>query len=205
MGKIEDLCRLIINAYERKYAGVIYSDKNESIKDDITRLRIDLFSRKANEQSTIPLFSVLLLQFLRSCLIFDYWNDTIQPENEQDLKDYVLQNGWMKTKEGDITMKLVECKDPFYTYPRNIIKGCSCKKKNCLKCSCRCRRFCSVKIYKCNCFKYAHTDSTETESSEDEIPDSFYDFEDVDEVETEEVFFEENLVYSSGSESEWLT
>ena len=25
MGKIEDLCRLIINAYERKYAGVIYN------------------------------------------------------------------------------------------------------------------------------------------------------------------------------------
>ena len=61
---------------------------------------------------------------------------------------------------------------------------------------------CLVKICKYNCFKYAHTNSTETESSEDEIPDSFYDFEDVDEVETEEVFFEENLVYSSGSESE---
>ena len=202
MGNIEDLCRLIIDAYERKYAGVIYSDKNESIKDDITRLRIDLFSRKANEQSTIPLFSVLLLQFLRSCLILNYWNDTIHPENEQDLKGYVLQNGWMKTKEGDIIMKLIECKDPFYTYPRNIIKGCSCKKKKCSNCSCRGRNGCSVKMCKCNCFKYTHIDSTETESSEEEILDSFYDFEEVVEVETEEVFFEENPVYSSGSESE---
>ena len=53
----------------------------------------------------------------------------MQPENEQDLTGYVLQNGWMKTQEGDLTMKLVDCTDPLYTFPINIIKGCSCKKK----------------------------------------------------------------------------
>ena len=53
-----------------------------------------------------------------------------------------------------------------------------------------------------SCFKYTHADSTETESSEEDIPDSFYELEEVVEVETEEVFFEGNPVYSSGSESE---
>ena len=69
--------------------------------------------------------------------------------------------------------------------------------------SCNRRNGCYVKICKCNCFKHMHTDSSETESSEEDIPGSFYDFEDVNEVELEVEFNEKSPVYSSGSESEW--
>ena len=40
-----------------------------SDEEVITRLRLDLFSRKASEQSTVPLTSVLKLQYCRSCLV----------------------------------------------------------------------------------------------------------------------------------------
>ena len=65
----DDLCRLDVTVYENKYTGVVFSDHKESPGEDITRLRLDLFSRKASEQSTVPLTSVLKLQYCRSCLV----------------------------------------------------------------------------------------------------------------------------------------
>ena len=123
-----------------------------------------------------------------------------------ELERHVAENGWVKSRGCDVTMKLVDDTDTLYTYPRNIIKGCSCKKRPCQKCSCADRGGCSVKVCKCNCFENLTTDeagSFETATSEEDLPDDFFDFdEDSDQLEEVEVLNEDNTLISSESESE---
>ena len=44
-----------------------------------------------------------------------------------ELERRVVENGWVKSRGGDVTMKLVDDTDTLYTYPRNIVKGGSCR------------------------------------------------------------------------------
>ena len=71
--ELDDLCRLAVTAYEKKYAGVVFSEHKEQPSEDIYNpfeagpvLKKAL---KASEQSTVPLTSVLKLQYCRSCLV----------------------------------------------------------------------------------------------------------------------------------------
>ena len=180
------------------------SEHKEQPSEDITRLRLDLFSRKASEQSTVPLTSVLKLQYSRSCLVIDYWTNMMGINSREELERHVVENGWVKSRGGDVNMKLVDDTDNLYTYPRNIVKGCSCRKRPCKKCSCTGRGGCSVKVCKCNCFEHLTTDeasSFETEMSEEDLPEDFFEF-DEDSDQLEDVLNEDNPLISSESKSE---
>ena len=94
-----------------------------------------------------------------------------------ELERRVVENGWVKSRGGDITMKLVDDTDTRYTYPRYIVKGCSCRKQPCQKCSCAARGGCTVKVCKCNCFQNLTTDEAgtfETATSEEDLPEDFF-------------------------------
>ena len=70
---------------------------------------------------------------------------------------------------------------------------------------CRGRGGCSVKVCKCNCFANVTTEESgrdETQTSEEDLPEDFFDFEDSDSDKPEEGLDEENPVISSESESE---
>ena len=121
-----------------------------------------------------------------------------------ELERQVVENGWVKSRGGDITMKLVDDTDTLYTYPRNIVKGCSCRKRPCQKCSCAARGGCRVKVCKCNCFLNLTTGeagSFENATSEEDLPEDFFEF-DEDSDALEEMLNEDNPLISSESESE---
>ena len=111
-----------------------------------------------------------------------------------ELERRVVENGWVKSRGGDITMKLVDDTDTLYTYPRNIVKGCSCRKRPCQKCSCAARGGCTVKVCKCNCFQNLTTDEAgtfETATSEEDLPENFFEFDEGSDA-LEEVLNENN-------------
>ena len=65
-------------------------------------------------------------------------------------EEQLLENGWMKCND-KIVLKLHDATDPLYSFPRDIVKGCSCRKKcgkmclcnkNRVKCTQQTCRFC---------------------------------------------------------------
>ena len=40
--------------------------------------------------------------------------------------------------EGTVKLKLHDESDPLYWKPRELVKGCTCKTKSCVKCGCGC-------------------------------------------------------------------
>ena len=109
------------------------------------------FSNYSNdmEQTTIPLASTLKLQYQRSTIITKYWNHESQDEND------LLNNGWMKL-ENKVKLKLHDDQDTLYSLPREVVKGCKCKKRKCGKCQCdkkeQCNKpTCSTFALTCGC------------------------------------------------------
>ena len=127
-----------------------------------------------------------------------------------DWNSKLLENGWKKTVKGDITMKLVDNMDMLYKYPRNIIKGCSCRKRDCTKCSCKARNGCAMKSCRCNCFSESDlqidgSDSAECDDEEspmDNIPEDFLDLQSDSDSESMAEINEENAEFSSDSDDE---
>ena len=102
----EDLCKLLVAAYEKKYSGVAFSPRHSDPFEDISRLRLDLFSRKANEQATIPLASTIKLQFQRSAAILNYWTGCLPKVTSA--KEYFCSTGWkINIKTGERKIKLL--------------------------------------------------------------------------------------------------
>ena len=78
----DSFVKVIINAYEKKYKSVSFSEKASNSVDDVSRFRIDAFNAFDNEQLTCPLASVLNLQYLRAIQIVKYWNgEEVSMEN----------------------------------------------------------------------------------------------------------------------------
>ena len=161
----EDFCRLMVTAYEDKYPGINYTKKNVDPVEDVSRLRLDLHSRKPSEKATIPLASVISLQYKRADVIYSYWTGSLHAMG-QNATAHIYRNGWEKSKNGEIKLQLVDNTDALYGFPRNIIKGCGCKIKKCINCSCcKLRNGCSRKTCKCICFNETPSEETGTSTT----------------------------------------
>ena len=127
---------------------------------------LDLFSIKACDQVTIPLASIIELQYKRAEAILKYWTGCLP--QDLDAEEYFTLMGWFITKKGEFKIKLVDTSDELYAYPRSIVKGCGCKKKKCTNCLCsRERNGCTSKTCKCSCFMLMEDTTTSTQIVEE--------------------------------------
>ena len=74
-----------------------------------------------------------------------------------ELERQVVENGWVKSRGGDVTMKLVDD-----TRHSVHISEKHCKRLFLQKCSYAARGGCKVKVCKCNCFQNLTTDEAGT-------------------------------------------
>ena len=118
----------MVTAYEDTYPGINYTKKNVDSAEDVSRLRLDLHSRKPSEKATIPLASVISLQYKRADVIYSYWTGSLHAMG-QNATAHIYRNRWEKSKNGEIKLQLVDNTDALYGFPRNVIKGCGCKIK----------------------------------------------------------------------------
>ena len=157
----EDYLEWILKVYENKHKS--YKRLFEMNSDD-GRLESKLLHCRGIvkaihgvENESIPLPSLLKLQYLRTQFLFSLWTDEKFIGNPED-------NGWIKVNNS-YQMKLLDENDPFYKIPKLMLSGCNCQSK-CTKCKC-CRlkqsepnivrkdtEKCSIlTCKKCHCFK----------------------------------------------------
>lgn len=71
-----------------------------------------------------------------------------------NIVNHICSNGWERLKNGEIRLKFVDKNDYLYRFPRDAVKGCTCKAAICKGCSCfKLRNGCSKKTCKtCPCY-----------------------------------------------------
>ena len=198
----DDFLELIISTYQAKNTGVkrIMLD-GQSIEDKHASTREIVKCFKGVEASTIPILSVLKLQLQRSLFLQKSWLDPMQVENLDP-----CQHGYRREKDGSFSVNLQDDCDPFYTLPKSLIKGCSCKSSNCANRKCSClkdtqRKKCSKVTCKCYCWEPRQSaDENIEENMEVDEDDWHFEEVNIDDDDTEE---EDNN--SISSEDQCLT
>ena len=100
-----------------------------------SQVRSVIKARRAVENETVPIMTVLKFQIKRALYLTELW---INPASEMD----PLENGW-ELSEGKFCPILQDPTDEYFIIPTEILKGCSCKKK------------CS-ESRRCSCYKSPH-------------------------------------------------
>ena len=122
-----DFLELIISTYQTKNTGVkrfMLDGQSIEAKHASTREIVKCF--KGVEASTISILSVLNLQLQRSVFLKKSWLDPNEIENLDP-----CEHGYRREKDGSFIVNLQDDSDPFFTLPKSLVKGCSCK-TNCL-------------------------------------------------------------------------
>ena len=123
----DDYLELILNTYERRepLLSKLFFTQEEARSAGIsgwhTQVRSVIKARRAVENETVPLLTVLQYQIKRAFHLADTW---INPDSEAD----PLESGW-ELSEGIFSPILQDKTDEKYIIPNEILKGCSCKKK----------------------------------------------------------------------------
>ena len=182
----EDFLHLLADVYQGKYSGLkrhFTLQREAQLDERLMQTREVIKCFRGLESETIPLQSVLHLQWLRTQYLFKTWTN---PDDVEilDPEDF----GWKKEGDSKYSVILQDKQDPHYSIPLSLLKGCSCKKKTCGKaCSCKKdpnRSCCSSITCKfCQCFE--ENESVEDEDEEMEV---------LDNVEELEVFDDEFVV-----------
>ena len=184
----DDFLKLILTAYANKYRTMqlLFSTEEELTEDEkIMHFRGLLKAMKGNEKNSIPLPSVLKLQFNRSKYISQFWLGKLTEA------DHPEENGW-SILDSKLELKMQDLRDKYYCLPNELLKGCGCKSTVCTK-RCQCvkrEQKCSRLTCKsCKCFKR----QKENEDDDVVLSSRFQDFidqmgssEDESEIENEE-------------------
>ena len=110
--------------------------------------------------------------------------------DEQNIMD-PLNSGYYLDDDYKLRVQIQDIKDIYYSLPRDIIQGCSCKKQCSSNCKCLKSKeranVCSKSTCKCICFKHEEVlvveqnlveleSESESECSDYELPDIETDF-----------------------------
>ena len=175
----EDFLELILNTYEGREPGLkkMFFTPAEARGVGISawhsHVRSVIKARRAVENETVPIISVLEHQIRRSLYLTESW---INPELDLD----PLQSGW-ELCEDKYSPVLQDKTDQLFTIPIQILKGCSCMKKCSDSRRCGCyksphRGGCSpISCKKCSCYNKIsdqlvdlHIDDVEMQDAETE-------------------------------------
>ena len=164
-----DFLELIIETYQSKNNGVkrymLDGQSNQSTEENHATTREIVKCFKGVEANTIPILSVLHLHLQRSLFLQKSW---LYPMQVQDLDPCLY--GFRREKDGSFSVNLQDHSDPYFTLPKSLLKGCSCK-TNCANKKCSClkdeqRKKCSKVTCRCTCWKPMQADESIEEDME---------------------------------------
>ena len=111
------------------------------------------------------------LHFKRAEYICCLWTDKLTEGMKPE------KSGWLKEDDGEYSVQFQDVTDKYYSTPKDILVGCSCKKNCGPRCAClkdekRANKCCRLTCKSCSCF----TRKSEHESQSLEVTDSYQNF-----------------------------
>ena len=166
-----DFLELIIQTYQSKNAGVkrfMLDGHKNSIEEKHSSTREIVKCFKGIEACVVPILSVLNLQLQRSLFLKKSW---LYPDEVTNLDP--SDHGYRREKDGTFSVNLQDVTDPFYSLPRSLLKGCSCR-TSCLNKKCSCvkdeqGKKCSKVTCRCKCFDHRQIDDEDREEEEEHM------------------------------------
>ena len=115
-------------------------DSSLSVEEKVMKTRKVIKRKNGCENETLPIYSVLKLQVLRSEYLVARWTDI---DCDLDPGQY----GWKLGTDGTYSIQLQDESDPYFYLPKHLLLGCQCKNVCSKSCGCtkdQIRRTCSL-------------------------------------------------------------